>query len=150
MRVRAYQQTAGLSSICLQTVIKGHPANLGAMYGRYVTSPNCFCFLDWVYSGYPNSSWCWIGTDPIHWPKILPPWGLNQHHISWYDIMYLKPYIYSARADLYFYKKLAKIWLQNRRKYPESLCCSLKSSENKFICKFCKVPIFIRFSLGQY
>ena len=21
---------------------------------------------------YPNYTWCWVDTDPIHWPKILP------------------------------------------------------------------------------
>ena len=34
-------------------------------------------WLSFQISSHPNSSWCWIGTDPTHWPKIPPTAGID-------------------------------------------------------------------------
>ena len=41
LRARAYQLTAGLTSIYLQTEVKDHTASLGVIYGQHVESLIC-------------------------------------------------------------------------------------------------------------
>ena len=40
LRAKAFQPTACLTSICPQTTVKSHPANLGVMYSQHVEFPS--------------------------------------------------------------------------------------------------------------
>ena len=50
LRVRINRPTAGLTSTCLHTEVKGHPASLEVMYGQYVEFPDVVGFLNQDYS----------------------------------------------------------------------------------------------------
>ena len=76
--VQVCNQTAGLSSICPQTEMKDYPASLRWCVFSKSCLPVIVDFLDWDYNGYPNSSWRWVGTNPIHSPKITSPQGSSR------------------------------------------------------------------------
>ena len=65
-------------------------------------------FLDWDYS-YPDSSWCWVGTDLIHWPKIPTPignWTSPQPAWRVQNIMFLKHGARIYFVSLFFFLKV--------------------------------------------
>ena len=75
IEARACQSIAGFMSTCPQTEVNDHPASFGITYGQNLEPPSHCWFsrleLALQISNYPNSSWCWIYTIPIRWPKIL-------------------------------------------------------------------------------
>ena len=80
-RARTSQPTPGLAPTCPQTEENDHSASLGVICGQHDELPAVFRFKDWScrYKSvtYPNSSRFWGDTDPIHWPKIPPPRGIE-------------------------------------------------------------------------
>ena len=72
-RNRACQLTASLTFARPQTEVNDHPASLRVTCGQYVESPTRVWFsrpgLSVQISSYPNSSWCWVSTDPIYLPS---------------------------------------------------------------------------------
>ena len=44
-----------------------------------------FCWLSRQSYRCLNSLSCWVGTNPIHWLKIVLHLGMNQRHISYYE-----------------------------------------------------------------
>ena len=81
------QPTARLTSICPETEVNDNPTNLGVTCDQHVESPSRCCFLDRNYRykwSHPNSSQCWVGTDPIQWPKISPQPGFEAAHFPLY------------------------------------------------------------------
>ena len=68
---------AGLTSTCLQTEVKHHPASIRVTC-QHVEFPS-HCWLSRVklslqISSYPNSSLFWFGTNLKHLKKSPPPW----------------------------------------------------------------------------
>ena len=70
---------------CRQTEVSDHPVNLKVTYGQILRSPSLYWFsrsrLPLQLNSYPNSSWYWVDTDPIHRPKIPNPRERNQRRI---------------------------------------------------------------------
>ena len=63
------QMTAGLTFTCLKLKVNDHPTSLGGTSDQQVRSPS-HLERDYCYKINRNCPWCWVGIDPIHWPKI--------------------------------------------------------------------------------
>ena len=95
---RTCQLTVGLTFTCLQTEVNDHLSCLEVTWSAY-----WWFFkseLPLQMSSYQNFSRCWIGTDPIQWPKILLPVRSNQRCILQYEFeaAYLK--LHDHRAGI--------------------------------------------------
>ena len=64
-----------------QSCKKDHPASLGVTCGQFLEFPNSCWFyrpsLSLHINSYPYSSRRWVRTEPIYWPKIPLPLGIE-------------------------------------------------------------------------
>ena len=79
------------TSTCLQTLMQDHSVNLAVICDRHVPFPHHWRFSrlgsSVQISSYPDASRYWVGTDPIHQPKI--PSLSRFEHLHCSSVVYL-------------------------------------------------------------